>query len=1280
MCLCRCGVTMASFSVVVFDECHHASGNHAYVKLLKLVGAIDPAYRPRLVGLTASPCKANTLVQARRGLDDLLRLFGEEALMYRPAMRPAQRAGDTTVSVCDAEEQMELGLKLWDRIQRLCTDLGITGNNSASTLASSLDELLDDNSLGAIKGLARDIALQSRNVQRNEQCDELMRLLSAWESNAILGPYHANLFLSSGTVCGDCSIHRDVPQERLSAQLAELERQIDAAKDVRCLIFVDTMDAAELLTQRLRVRFPHLLPGKVVGHASARGMTRPEQRKVIQQFRSAGNSCRLIVCTSVLEEGFDVPQCNLVFRMRGRASLIQQVQSRGRARAANGKLVTITSPKHESRAKILRNQEENLDAALDAQMERAKQVKLALRWPDADHDHLSEAGDSSESGEVGEVSIREFIAMYSQDIDSASVSCDSQPGNEDGGAADCGPAAQVSSLALKMFLRVEHSAGGNLTDNILRAIEMTGLVQQGCTPETNERLRIQVWPPGGANVDLGGGSRVLHDLTTVAILSIPTGSRRFFQRFASRWQFEVKGAKDVSIPLPSTGAQADDFQPGSKSTTIEGISKVSVGYMPDPGTFCSCGVLSDSKGHEPGTEKRLCYKTLEMQCGESWSLQACVEPGRQEQPMGIGDAGSGDSENGLSALTGGQVEVAGRISLLGPCVYISAIHGDRSVVLYLPLQSTPVVSHRRDSNDRWRRVCAPLDPRQMPSTTQGSSVGGPVDCARTAAEEHLCMLATQPVLAIEFHESSWDDLVEALADPRCLGVPALVTRVHGYFTEPGPREANNFGRGVPQIVPDEKLAAGLELDFAVTDALLAFACLETQVYCLPLHPRCLNTVAKDVRKALDSHREGKPDGSTHLQASTRAMRDLLTVVADDYMFVDAAALYQRFVEVGMARENSGDYSEAEGNVDKYFDIARAVATPSRVICRPSVQMKSSRAMRLFAPRRRLVYVTFRDEEGQQFYTQSVFDERFRQMMEPSGIPGWQMQGLRLRLLMCSGSQQREQTAVFVVSSSEDEVTEMRAVLIHDPEDFAGKMFSYMSRLGLFCTADYPVMDLPPEECEKQTDVRCVAGTKVLSDGSGFIDSELLAEIAESWSSVVPSCSCAIQIRHSGNKGVLVMKRDLRNSHRRVVLRDSMVKCRSNQIKLCVVKAAVYGLLRLNRDVLNLLFSLAGEGEAGGDWEVFPVIFDMQEVELSRLAAMLTKPDEARRELIRSGALEPDILRTLEDYGEVLPNERHFRRLLQHIYDYGVRHLRSKTHIPVQNGALLMGIPDPTGSS
>uniref|UniRef100_A0A915D972 Uncharacterized protein n=1 Tax=Ditylenchus dipsaci TaxID=166011 RepID=A0A915D972_9BILA len=67
------------------------------------------------------------------------------------------------------------------------------------------------------------------------------------------------------------------------------------------------------------------------------------QESVLQKFRNG--TLNLLVCTSVLEEGIDVRQCNLVVRYDPPTDFRSFVQSRGRARKENGTYCILTSEK-----------------------------------------------------------------------------------------------------------------------------------------------------------------------------------------------------------------------------------------------------------------------------------------------------------------------------------------------------------------------------------------------------------------------------------------------------------------------------------------------------------------------------------------------------------------------------------------------------------------------------------------------------------------------------------------------------------------------------------------------------------------------------------------------------------------------------------------------------------------------------------------------------------------------------------------------------------------------
>lgn len=109
-------------------------------------------------------------------------------------------------------------------------------------------------------------------------------------------------------------------------------------ENTRCLIFVDQRITARVLNDLFcRLDVPHLRPDIFLGVASNKsghsGVTAPQIRELKMRFKSGLINC--LFCTSVAEEGIDCPECNLVVRFDLYKTMIQYVQSRGRARAQN---------------------------------------------------------------------------------------------------------------------------------------------------------------------------------------------------------------------------------------------------------------------------------------------------------------------------------------------------------------------------------------------------------------------------------------------------------------------------------------------------------------------------------------------------------------------------------------------------------------------------------------------------------------------------------------------------------------------------------------------------------------------------------------------------------------------------------------------------------------------------------------------------------------------------------------------------------------------------------
>ncbi len=133
-------------------------------------------------------------------------------------------------------------------------------------------------------------------------------------------------------------------------------------------MFVQTRETAALMEQFLKQNCTGALefvkPTMIIGHSSkgTDGMSIAKQKKAVDEFKSG--KANLLVATSVVEEGFNVPECNLVIRLDAPSTITALVQSRGRLRHSDSEFIAIVKSSEKNSYEFLLKQEEHLKAAV----------------------------------------------------------------------------------------------------------------------------------------------------------------------------------------------------------------------------------------------------------------------------------------------------------------------------------------------------------------------------------------------------------------------------------------------------------------------------------------------------------------------------------------------------------------------------------------------------------------------------------------------------------------------------------------------------------------------------------------------------------------------------------------------------------------------------------------------------------------------------------------------------------------------------------------------------
>ena len=136
---------------------------------------------------------------------------------------------------------------------------------------------------------------------------------------------------------------------------------------------------------------------------SRNGISKEEQIRIIEGFRSG--EFNILSTTSVLEEGLDVPECNMVIRFQIMSNEIAEVQAQGRARANDSTMHTIITSNSAMHYNQLLNEEKKAlaDAAINlvsvdsSELSKIQEEILYLREQrlkaQAEHNRIWEAED-----------------------------------------------------------------------------------------------------------------------------------------------------------------------------------------------------------------------------------------------------------------------------------------------------------------------------------------------------------------------------------------------------------------------------------------------------------------------------------------------------------------------------------------------------------------------------------------------------------------------------------------------------------------------------------------------------------------------------------------------------------------------------------------------------------------------------------------------------------------------------------------------------------------------
>ena len=359
--------TISLVTLLIMDECHHTTSRDPYAGIMEhylLQKKQGPPY-PHIVGMTASPgAGRGKNVTLPKAIEHQLKLCAhldatsgikyvkenvDELKQYMPqpvyethTLHRRTHSDKVILILRDAIDILEKMLPvpvtpMYDRCS--LSYLRSIKNELDAASTDGIDQQRDQISI--LRQL--EIFSVALHTYADFELRHLMDVLNNVEimDEKLLNDIEKHVQALHLQVIDKLSREKGLPNPLLVEAANVLRSQYLSKPGSKGLFFVHDIKHTKYVTDWI-TSHPELKeiiqPSPISGY-SRKGTSKNEQLEIIDKFRSG--AFNLLVSTSVLEEGLDILECNIVIRFQPLTNEIAEVQAQGRARAEDSSLHTI---------------------------------------------------------------------------------------------------------------------------------------------------------------------------------------------------------------------------------------------------------------------------------------------------------------------------------------------------------------------------------------------------------------------------------------------------------------------------------------------------------------------------------------------------------------------------------------------------------------------------------------------------------------------------------------------------------------------------------------------------------------------------------------------------------------------------------------------------------------------------------------------------------------------------------------------------------------------------
>jgi ERCC4-related helicase len=351
-------VSLQGVVLAVFDEAHRSVKDYTYTRLATVYR--ETALRPRIMGLTASPGASKEKV------DEIKRNLFIEAVEARNEESEdvkdyVEKTNVETIRVRVPDEYYETTLRLRelynDKVKKLLSGGFLRSNrvtkkallDARMTISARLKSAQASGGqkgyiFGAIINQAQAVAiLHALEMIDTQGAPPLLRYLEKMRDRPDKGKAISSLVRDPKwlKVEGEAVKIASIPHPKISVMLDVVKHQLLMKPDSRVIVFTQYRDTIEDIVRALEKE--GLSARRFVGQSDregSKGMDQELQTQTLDMFRKG--EFKVLVSSSIGEEGLHVPDVDLVVFYEAVPSEIRYIQRRGRTgRTTEGRVVIL---------------------------------------------------------------------------------------------------------------------------------------------------------------------------------------------------------------------------------------------------------------------------------------------------------------------------------------------------------------------------------------------------------------------------------------------------------------------------------------------------------------------------------------------------------------------------------------------------------------------------------------------------------------------------------------------------------------------------------------------------------------------------------------------------------------------------------------------------------------------------------------------------------------------------------------------------------------------------